>query len=108
LVHQTLTDPSSGQCGALFPVAANPRLVAGESLSMTALKCDLRPVRFSSYPVTFTADQKQQLREAFPSGVCDYGRPGAGYRRPIASWLSYGDQADSTTPPTPLPPPVGS
>lgn len=48
LVHQTLTDPSSGQCGAAFPVAANPRLVAGEGLSMTALKCDLRPLRFSA------------------------------------------------------------
>jgi hypothetical protein len=105
LVHQTLTDPSSGPCAALYPVASNPRLAAGESLSMTALKCNLTPLRFSDYPVTFTPAEKHQLRETFASGVCDYTRPGVGFRQPIASWLSYGDQADSVTGPTPLPPP---
>jgi Tannase-like family of unknown function (DUF6351) len=105
LVHQTLTDPSSGPCAALYPVASNPRLAAGESLSMTPLKCNLTPLRFSDYPVTFTPAEKQQLRETFASGVCDYTRPGVGFRQPIASWLSYGDQADSVTGPTPLPPP---
>jgi len=105
LVHETLTDPSGGQCGALYPVASNPRLVAGEGLSMPALKCSLRPLRFSDYPVSFTAAQQQQLRQAFASGVCDYNRPGVGFRQPIASWLSYGDNPDSVTGPTPLPPP---
>jgi hypothetical protein len=104
LVHQTLTDPSSGPCAALYPVASNPRLVAGEGMSMTALKCNLEPLRFSDYPVTFTAAERQQLRQTFPSGVCDYSRPGVGFRQPIASWLSYGDQADRVTGPIPLPP----
>jgi hypothetical protein len=105
VVHQTLTDPGTGQCGAAFPVGSNPRMVAGEGLSMPALKCSLQPLDFRDYPVTFTAAEKQELRQAFPTGVCDYGRPGAGSRPPIASWLSYGDDPNSVTGPTPLPPP---
>ncbi len=36
LVHQTLTDPATGQCATQFPVASNPRMVAGQGLAMTA------------------------------------------------------------------------
>jgi Tannase-like family of unknown function (DUF6351) len=106
LFHQTLTDPASGQCAALYPVGSNPRMVAGESLTMTALKCDLRPLSFRDYPVTFTAAEQQELRQAFPAGVCDYARPGVGFREPIAPWLSYGDSPTSVTGPFPLPPPL--
>jgi Tannase-like family of unknown function (DUF6351) len=106
LVHQNLTYPTGGQCGALYPVAANPRLVAGEGLSMTALACNLTPIRFRDYPVTFTAAEEQQLRQTFATGVCNYSKPGIGYRQPLAPWLSYGDQANSVTRPTPLPPPL--
>jgi hypothetical protein len=103
LVHQTLTDPGTGQCGAAYPVASNPRTVAGESLSMPALKCTLRPLNFSNYPVTFTAAEQAELRQAFPAGVCNYKLPGVGSQPPIASWLSYGDNPGSVTRPTPLP-----
>jgi hypothetical protein len=101
LVHQTLTDPGTGQCGAAYPVAGNPRLAAGEPLTMPAMKCSLEPLNFSDYPVTFTAAEQAQLREAFPTGVCDYKRPGVGVRAPIASWLSYGDNPGAVTGPFP-------
>lgn len=106
LVHQTLTDPGTGQCGAAYPVASNPRIVAGEPLTMPALKCSLKPLNFGDYPVTFTADEQAELRQAFPTGVCDYSRPGVGVRAPIASWLSYGDNPDAVTGPFVLPPRV--
>jgi hypothetical protein len=105
LVHQTLTDPGAGQCGATYPVASNPRMVAGEPLTMPALKCNLKPLNFRDYPVTFTAAEKAQLRQAFPTGVCDYNRPGVGVRAPIGSWLSYGDNPDAVAGPLKLPPP---
>jgi hypothetical protein len=108
LVHQSLTDPGTGTCGATYPVASNPRLVAGEPLTMDALKCSLKPLNFRDYPVTFTAAEQAQLRQAFPTGVCDYDRPGVGARAPIASWLSYGDNPDAVVGPFPLPqPPTG-
>jgi uncharacterized tannase-like protein DUF6351 len=106
LVHQALTDPGGGQCGTAYPVASNPRLVAGEPLTMPALKCSLKPLNFRDYPVTFTAAEKAGLREAFPTGVCDYHRRGVGVRAPIASWLSYGDNPDAVVGPFPLPPPL--
>jgi Tannase-like family of unknown function (DUF6351) len=104
LVHQTLTDPGTGACGTAYPVASNPRMVAGEGLTMTALKCNLQPLNFASYPVTFTAAEQAQLEQAFPSGVCDYSKAGVGFRKPIAPWLSYGDSPTSVTGPFPLPP----
>jgi len=108
LVHQSLTDPGTGQCGAAYPVASNPRLVAGEPLTMDALKCSLKPLNFRDYPVAFTPAEQAQLRQAFPTGVCDYHRPGVGVRAPIASWLSYGDNPDAVAGPFPLPqPPTG-
>jgi hypothetical protein len=107
LVHQRLTDPATGQCATQFPVASNPRTVAGQGLAMTQLKCSLQPLNFRSYPVTFTAAEQQELRQAFPSGVCDYNRPGVGQQRPIGSWLSYGDNANAVTGPFLLPPPAG-
>ena len=106
LVQQTLTDPGTGQCGAAYPVASNPRLVAGEPLTMPALKCSLKPLNFQDYLVPFTAAEQAELRQAFPTGVCDYSRPGVGVRAPIASWLSYGDNPDAVIGPFPLPPPL--
>jgi hypothetical protein len=106
LVHQTLTDPGTGQCGGSYPVASNPRLVAGEPLTMYALKCSLKPLNFRDYPVAFTAAEKAELRQSFPTGVCDYNRPGVGVRAPIASWLSYGDNPGAVVGPFGLPPPL--
>ncbi|WP_086839292.1 DUF6351 family protein [Amycolatopsis kentuckyensis] len=99
-ITEKLTYPASGQCGAQYPVAANTRMVAGESLALDVLKCRLKPLDFRDYAVTFTAAEKKRLRAAFPDGVCDYSRPGVGQRPPIGTWLSYGDERTGTTPPT--------
>lgn len=99
-ITEKLTYPASGQCGAQYPVAANTRMIAGESLTLDVLKCRLRPLDFRDYPVTFTAADRKRLRATFPDGVCDYHRPGVGQHAPIGTWLSYGDERTGTTPPT--------
>jgi hypothetical protein len=78
-----------GQCAAQYPVAGNTRTVAGESIATDVLKCRLEPLNFRDYPVTFTEAEKQQLRAAFPDGVCDYGKPSVGARKPAGTWLTY-------------------
>lgn len=88
-VRERLTYPARGRCGERYPVAANPRLVAGAGLSMRALKCRLAPVDLRDYPVRFTAAQQARLRAAFPGGVCDHTRPGVGERPPRGTWLRY-------------------
>ncbi|GAB2986375.1 hypothetical protein GCM10017788_08450 [Amycolatopsis acidiphila] len=78
-----------GQCAAQYPVAGNPRTVAGEGIGTDVLKCRLEPLDFRDYPVTFTDAEKKQLRAAFPDGVCDYSKPSVGARKPAGTWLSY-------------------
>ena len=91
-IQERLTVPASGRCGALYPVATNTRIAAGDPFTMTAMKCTTRPIRWASYPgITFTDAQKASLRATFSSGVCDFSRKGVGERPPGGTWLSYGD-----------------
>ena len=50
-----------------------------------------QPLSRSDYPVTFTADQWKQLQQAFPSGVCNYGKPGVDQNVETIPWLTYQD-----------------
>lgn len=88
-VTEPMTYPPTGRCGTLYPAAANPRLVAGAKLAMTTIKCRLKPLNFADYAVTFTAEEKTLLRQAFPTGVCDYTRTGVGERPSRGVWQTY-------------------
>lgn len=91
LGQEPLSYNGTGQCATVYPVGANTRLVAGQPLTMTALKCALTPLDFRDYPVTFTITQKAALRSAFPTGVCDYTKRGIGVVPPGGAWRDYGD-----------------
>jgi hypothetical protein len=67
---------SQGKCNTLYPVHGEPRLAAGAPLTNDVLKCQLKPIRYSDYKVTFTDEQKARMATVFPSGVCDFTRPG--------------------------------
>jgi hypothetical protein len=86
---------TSGPCETVYPVHADPRLAAGQPEDLLTLKCALRPIDWSGYPVTFTPAEKAELTSAFPGGVCDYRRPGPEQQRPIGPWLNY---SHGTTP----------
>ncbi|GAB3465247.1 DUF6351 family protein [Actinophytocola sediminis] len=88
-ITEELSYPGTGRCAELYPLSANPRLVAGENLALTALKCDLRRIDFDDYPVTFTDAQRDALRTAFPDGVCDHSRPGVAERPAKESWQRF-------------------
>ncbi|WP_431923555.1 DUF6351 family protein [Nonomuraea jabiensis] len=99
-------------CDQAYPHKADTRVAAGEGPTSDLLKCHLKPLRRGDYDgVAFTGEQWARLRSAFPSGVCDYSRPGAGQTdpatgrlRPPQPWLTF------TTGPggTPLGPPPSS
>jgi hypothetical protein len=40
--------------------------------------------------VQFTEDEWGQLLKAFPSGVCDWSRPGV-QQQPSVPWITYSD-----------------
>ena len=75
----TFDEPSS-RCNKVFPVHSNVRMVAGEPRTVDVLKCQLKPLSRRDYAVTFSDDEWQRLRQVFPDGVCDYGKPGMNAR----------------------------
>jgi hypothetical protein len=75
-------------CASTFPHFRDARLVAGESLADNAMACRLKPLDRTDYAVTFTDAQWARMRQAFPSGVCDWSQPPVGFQ-PSISWLTY-------------------
>ncbi len=72
---------------------STPRVIAGEEISTDKQKCQLKPLEESSfYPVTFTAEQFAALKKAFPTGVCDFSRPGVSQKGAVA-WQTYQSDA---------------
>jgi hypothetical protein len=68
-----------------------PRIGAGGPLADDTWKCQLKPMVRSDYPVSFTDEQWRRLQQAFPTGVCDWSKPGVG-QRPTVAWLTYQDR----------------
>lgn len=81
---------NTGKCGELFPHSANMRVVAGEPVQEDVIKCRLKPADPSAYKAAFTPEQAARLKRVFPTGVCDYARPGVGQVALSGSWLTYG------------------
>ena len=73
---QTFSNQPNTTCNALMPSFAFPRYVAGGPLSASKLKCQLKPIDPADYKVTFTAAEMTRLQAIFPTGVCDWSKPG--------------------------------
>jgi hypothetical protein len=96
-VHDQCTDgfghaiPSQEACSLINPIFTTPRVVAGEGIETDVNKCSLKPLRRSDYlPVMFTDAQWAQVRAAFPTGVCDWSKPGVDQQATIP-WMTYED-----------------
>ncbi|HEY2558105.1 MAG TPA: DUF6351 family protein [Caldimonas sp.] len=74
-------------CATQFPNYSDPRIAAGEGLTDWILKCQLKAVDPADYPGV-TAGQVSQLQAVFPSGTCDYSKPGAG-QQAVAQWSRW-------------------
>jgi hypothetical protein len=71
-----------------------PRIAAGEAITTDAQKCQLKPLRQSDfYPLTFTGDQWAALEKAFPTGVCDFSKPGVDQTGAVP-WQTYQDDSN--------------
>ncbi|MEO8526403.1 MAG: DUF6351 family protein [Caldimonas sp.] len=68
-----------------LPKHASPHQVAGGPLAEDILKCQLKPLVAGDYTgITFDAGQLTRLNAVFPSGVCDWSKPGVGQQDPIS------------------------
>lgn len=86
------TDVPFYTCEEIVQQYGTPRFGADEPKTDDVLKCQLKPLDRSAYPVTFTDAQWKELQQAFPSGVCDYSRPGIG-QGPTTPWMTYQSDA---------------
>jgi hypothetical protein len=77
------------KCSEIFPVYSNPRHEAGGPLSANVLKCQLKPVDARDYEKAFTDAELARLRKIFPTGVCDFSKPGVN-QTPVVTWASFG------------------
>ena len=84
-----LFDNTAGACNTLYPPHAGMRLVAGGPLSNDVLKCELKPIDDADYSVAFSDEERRRLETIFPTGVCDWSRPGV-HQQLNKTWLSYG------------------
>jgi hypothetical protein len=88
-ITERATHDEPSRCNQLYPVYADPRMVAGGPLSDDILKCELKPVRETDYSRSLTAEQLARLKAIFPTGVCDYTRVGVGQEVTTATWQKF-------------------
>ena len=73
-----------------------PATVAGESIATDSNRCRLQPLtRSSYYPINFTGPQWKTLKKVFPTGVCDWSKPGI-EQQPTIPWQTYERNADGS------------
>ena len=82
-------DNTVGSCNQLYPPHAGLRLVAGGPLTNDVLKCQLKPVDYDDYAMAFTPGEKSRMEAIFPTGVCDWSKPGV-HQQINQTWLSFG------------------
>ena len=84
--------PDRATCDLAFgPGAGSVRWGAGGGIATDVVKCQLKPLVRTDYAtILFTDAQWAQLRQAFPTGVCDWTKPGVGQQGAVA-WQTYTD-----------------
>ena len=84
--------PSMEPCRAVVAIYTTPRVAAGDTLATDRLKCQLKTHRRTEYgTIQFTDAQWATLEKAFPTGVCDYSKPGVDQQKTIP-WMTYQDR----------------
>ncbi|MEC4723248.1 DUF6351 family protein [Noviherbaspirillum sp. CPCC 100848] len=80
-----VTDQAACNADPFLRPASSPRQVAGGPLSEDVLKCQLKPLNAADYaPQTLSAPQLQRLQAVFPTGVCDWSKPGVGQQAAVS------------------------
>src|SRR5262245_738374 len=74
-------------CNQLYPTNSFPREVAGADIAADIIKCQLKRLDPADYTVSFSPAQWERLQKAFPSGVCDWSKPGLEEQDPLGTWI---------------------
>jgi hypothetical protein len=91
---QTLSSLPNTTCNTVYPSWTNPRNVAGGPITADHYKCQLKPINPADYTVTFNASELARLNSIFPTGVCDWSKPGVNQTN-VVTWPSFGPSPDN-------------
>lgn len=96
-------------CDRAVDAYSTARIEAGMPYTDDVIKCRLKAHRRSDYfPVRFTDAQWDALQKVFPSGVCDYTKPGVGQQDTIP-WATFARGPGGRSPgPAPASVPLGA
>jgi hypothetical protein len=98
-----ITDQATCDADPKLKFYSSPRRVAGGPLAENILKCQLKPLVFSDYTgITFTAPQQARLNAVFPTGVCDWTKPGVGQQDAISPLTFAAGPGGQPLPPPPI------
>jgi hypothetical protein len=87
--RQVFSSKPDSRCNSVYPSSPFTRQVAGGPLDASVLKCQLKPIDPHDYSRQLSPLELQRLRAVFPSGVCDWSRPGVNQVR-VVPWASFG------------------
>jgi hypothetical protein len=79
----------AGKCHELYPSHSFPRAVAGAPIANDVVKCQLKPITASEYKAAMSPDDMARLKKIFPSGVCDWSKPGVEQQSLAGTWQSF-------------------
>jgi hypothetical protein len=80
---------SQEDCQKLAGFGNGTRGAAGGPFATDVIDCQLKPLRNSDYyPAQFSDAQWAQLKTIFPTGVCDWSKPGVGQQATVP-WQTY-------------------
>lgn len=88
-IAQTQVRDPATSCESLYPSNSFPREVAGAGVAADVVKCQTKPITASDYTVAFSPDQWTRLQAIFPSGVCDWSRPGVEQQGLAGTWQRF-------------------
>ena len=86
---QTLSSKPNTQCNTVWPSWTAPRIEAGGPVAADKLKCELKPVSVASYSVAVSPAELARLQAIFPTGVCDWTKPGVN-QAGVVPYASFG------------------
>jgi hypothetical protein len=86
-IAETLTRDPATSCEKMYSSHSFPREVAGSDVASDIIKCQLKPVSASDYSMAFTPAQMARLQAIFPTGVCDWSKPGVEQQGLLGTWI---------------------
>lgn len=88
-IAETQVYRGNTKCNKLYQAYSTPRMEAGGPLTNNVLKCQLKPINPADYGGKLGKDDLAGLKNIFPTGTCDFSKPGVAQVPTKGIWQSF-------------------